>query len=62
MTKASDNVVDSMPVLHLKEGPDGLSRFSDLHVPLSPGGFAPLAAKGSAYFVEKLFLDRSLNC
>ena len=35
--------VDSMPVLHLTEGPDGLSRFSDLHVPLSPGGFAPPA-------------------
>ena len=32
-----------MAVLHLTEGPDGLSRFSDLQVPLSPGGFAPPA-------------------
>ena len=35
--------VDSMAVLHLTEGPDGLSRFSDLQVPLSPAGFAPPA-------------------
>lgn len=43
MTKAADHGADAMPVLHLTEGTDGLSRFSDLHVPLSPGGFAPPA-------------------
>jgi hypothetical protein len=43
MTKAADRVLDAMPVLHLTEGADGLSHFSDLHVPLSPGSFAPPA-------------------
>jgi hypothetical protein len=32
-----------MPVLHLAEDVDGISRFSDLNVPLRPGGFAPPA-------------------
>jgi hypothetical protein len=43
MTKAADRRADAMPVLCLTEGADGLSRFADLHVPLSPGGFAPPA-------------------
>jgi quercetin dioxygenase-like cupin family protein len=43
MTKTSDHTDDAMPVLHLTEGADGISRFSDLQVPLNSGGFAPPA-------------------
>ncbi len=34
---------DAMPVLHLTEDAAGISHFSDLAVPLDPGGFAPPA-------------------
>lgn len=43
MTKATRHMADAMPILHLTEGADGISHFSDLHVSLRSGSFAPPA-------------------
>ncbi|GGC17688.1 hypothetical protein GCM10011363_37800 [Marivita lacus] len=43
MTNATRHMANAMPILHLTEGADGISHFSDLHVSLRSGGFAPPA-------------------
>lgn len=34
---------ETMQILHMTEDAEGISHFSDLHVPLNPGSFAPPA-------------------
>ncbi len=53
MTGVAERLADAMPVLHLTEGADGISRFSDLLVPLSLGGFAPPAPPMPVSEVER---------